>query len=225
MYITFIQKINKINIKKKMTYFKILFFILINILSICTNNNKNNNNNIYSRNAYHAGSWYESDPTLLSKEIKEYLSKTEKLTKKGNLKTIIVPHAGYRFSGPTAAKSFININPSNYNRLVILGPSHHEYFTGCGLTPFDSFSTPFGDVKVDIKYINKLLKIKGLFFKLSESMDLKEHSIEMEMPFLKYIFDKKDFSIIFGSLFKTWISKQWILFLKLIVRNWMNILK
>ena len=179
-----------------MTYFKILFFILINILSICTNNNKNNNNNIYTRNAYHAGSWYESDPTLLSKEIKEYLSKSDKLLKKGNLKTIIVPHAGYRFSGPTAAKSFININPSNYNRVVILGPSHHEYFTGCGLTTFGSFSTPFGDVKVDTKYINKLLKIKGLFFKLSESMDLKEHSIEMEMPFLKYIFEKKSFSII-----------------------------
>ena len=51
-------------------------------------------------------------------------------------------------------------------------------------------------MKIDTKYINKLLKIKGLFFKLSESVDLQEHSIEMEMPFLKYIFDKKEFSII-----------------------------
>ena len=174
---------------------KILFFILIIILSICKNENKNDKN-IYVRNAYHSGSWYQNDPKLLSKEISQYLSKSEKISKNGYLKTIIVPHAVYRFSGPTAAKSFININPSNFDRVVILGPSHHEYFNGCGLTPFESFSTPFGDVKIDTKTINKLLKIKGLFFKLSESVDLREHSIEMEMPFLKYIFGKKDFSII-----------------------------
>ena len=79
---------------------------------------------------------------------------------------------------------------------MILGPSHHEYFQGCGLTPFEVFDTPLGKVKVDTNYINKLLKIKGLFFKLSQSVDLQEHSIEMEMPFLKYIFKEKDFSII-----------------------------
>ncbi len=172
------------------------FFFLILLIFILSNCEKENNNNFYTRKAYHAGSWYQSDQNLLSKEINQYLSKSEKILKNGNLKTIIVPHAGYRFSAPTAAKSFINIDPIKYNRVVILGPSHHEYFNGCGLTPFDYFSTPFGDVKIDTKYINKLLKIKGLFFKLSESVDLQEHSIEMEMPFLKYIFDKKEFSII-----------------------------
>ena len=98
--------------------------------------------------------------------------------------------------GPTAGKSFVNINPSNYNSVVVLGPSHYQYFQACGLTPFDSFETPFGDVKVDINTINKLLANKNLFFTLSETTDVKEHSIEMEMPFLKYIFDKKDFCLI-----------------------------
>ena len=149
-----------------------------------------------TRVAYHAGSWYKDDPSLLAKEIGDYLSKSEKLDQYQSLKSIIVPHAGYRFCGPTAGKSFVNINPSNYNRVVVLGPSHHQYFQACGLTPFDSFETPFGDVKVDTNTINKLLGNKNLFFTLSETTDVKEHSIEMEMPFLKYIFDKKDFSLV-----------------------------
>ena len=152
--------------------------------------------NSITRVAYHAGSWYKDDPSLLAKEIGDYLSKSEKLDQYQSLKSIIVPHAGYRFCGPTAGKSFVNINPSNYNRVVVLGPSHHQYFQACGLTPFDSFETPFGDVKVDTNTINKLLGNKNLFFTLSETTDVKEHSIEMEMPFLKYIFDKKDFSLV-----------------------------
>lgn len=178
--------------------FRKIAIVFIIIIFINCNNEKtdSNKNNHKIRSAYHSGSWYQSDPKSLSEEINQYLSECEKVSKKGNLKSIIVPHAGYRFSAPTAAKSFIHINPSNFNRIVILGPSHHEYFQGCGLTPFDTFATPLGDVKVDTNYINKLLKIKGLFFKLSEKVDLEEHSIEMEIPFLKYIFKKQNFSII-----------------------------
>ena len=149
-----------------------------------------------TRVAYHAGSWYKDDPKLLAKQIGEYLDESKKLPQYNSLKSIIVPHAGYRFCGPTAGKSFININPSNFDRVVVLGPSHHSYFKNCGLTPFENFETPFGDVKVDTNTINKLLGNKKLFFTLPETTDVKEHSIEMEMPFLKYIFDKKDFSLI-----------------------------
>ena len=149
-----------------------------------------------TRIAYHSGSWYEDDPKLLAKEIGSYLSNDDKKENFNSLKSIIVPHAGYTFCGPTAGKSFININPSNFDRAVVLGPSHHVGFKACGLTPYESFETPFGDVKVDTNTINKLLSKKDLFFTLPESVDVKEHSIEMEMPFLKYIFNKKDFSLV-----------------------------
>lgn len=148
------------------------------------------------RVAYHSGSWYSDDPSSLSKELSGYLSTAKKLENSQSLKSIIVPHAGYRFCGPTAAKSFININPSNFNRVVILGPSHHEYFEACGLTPYEYFETPFGNVKVDTDTVNNLLTKKKLFFSLPQTTDVKEHSIEMEMPFLKYIFDKKEFSLL-----------------------------
>ena len=102
------------------------------------------------RPASHSGSWYQNYPNLLSQEIGQYLSNTKKL-KEGFVKSIIVPHAGYHFCGQTMAQSFINIVPDNYNRIVILGPSHHEYFQGCGLTSFDKFDTPLGPLNIDAK--------------------------------------------------------------------------
>ena len=149
------------------------------------------------RLAYHCGSWYTNNTAQLSNELNGYLSKAEKDSKSDNLKSIIVPHAGYTWCADTAAKAFININPEKFNRAVILGPSHHEYFEGCGLSKFSNFQTPFGNVKIDVDTNNMLLKeAPETFFTLSESVDLNEHSIEQEMPFLKYIFKDKNFSIL-----------------------------
>jgi AmmeMemoRadiSam system protein B len=148
-----------------------------------------------TREAYHAGSWYEDDPRLLGKELHSYLSKATKYKNSDNLKSIIVPHAGYYYSAPTAAKAFININPDKYDRVVVLGPSHNEYFEGCGISPFTKFDTPFGDIPIDTKTTDTLIHDSN-FFKLSESVCLNEHSIEMELPFLKYIFGNKNFSLL-----------------------------
>lgn len=149
------------------------------------------------RDATHAGTWYNGDPKGLAAELGKYFSSSEKLSNSNNLKSIIVPHAGYRYSGPTAAKAFININPDNYNRVVVIGPSHHEYFHGCGLSPFEGFQTPFGSIKIDLEINKKLLQSsKDHFFTLEKEVDEEEHSIEMEIPFIKMLFDKKDFSIV-----------------------------
>lgn len=149
------------------------------------------------REATHAGSWYSNHPQVLGAELSGYFSKAEKFDTQDRLKSIIVPHAGYCYSAPTAAKAFINIDPDKYNRVVVLGPSHHEYFRGCGLTPFDSFQTPFGNIKVDTATNAKLLNDScKSFFTLPEAIDEEEHSIELEIPFLKLLYNKKDFSLL-----------------------------
>ena len=175
-----------------MNYTKILFLLLLSINF--SKYAKSNDNNI--RPASHSGSWYQNSPKLLSQEISQYISSAKKLQNQGYVKSIIVPHAGYRFCGETMAQSFININPNNYDRIVILGPSHHEYFQGCGLTSFEKFDTPFGAINVDNNSIKKLMKKSNIFFEISKSIDINEHSIEMELPFLKQIFNDKEFSII-----------------------------
>ena len=149
-----------------------------------------------TRYASHAGSWYDDNPKILSKELSQYLSSSKQYSEYNSLKSIIVPHSGLEYGGPVAAKAFININPENFDRAVILGPSHYEYFKGCALTSFKKYETPFGDVDVDTSTIKDLLEDSKHFFSFPQSCDVQEHSIEMEMPFLKYIFDKKNFSII-----------------------------
>ena len=152
--------------------------------------------NSLTRYASHSGDWYDDNPIMLSKELSKYLSASKKYEQSDSLKSIIVPHSGLCYGGPVAAKAFINVNPDNFNRAVILGPSHYEYFKGCALTSFEKFETPFGNVDVDTETINNLLKDSKHFFSFPQSSDVQEHSIEMEMPFLKYIFDKRKLSII-----------------------------
>ena len=176
--------------KKFRSIFHLL--IIVNIIK-CIISSKNDNRKI--RPASHSGTWYQNSPELLSEEINKYLSKAKKL-KNSNVKSIISPHAGYRFCGQIMAQSFINIMPDNYNRVVVLGPSHHEYFQGCGLTSFEKYDTPFGEINIDIKYIKKLLKKSDLFFEVNKSVDINEHSIEMELPFLKYIFKNRNLTLI-----------------------------
>ena len=148
------------------------------------------------RYSSHSGSWYNNNPAKLAQELSNYLSASKRFDESQSLKSIIVPHSGLRYGGPTAAKAFINVNPTNFDRVVILGPSHFEYFNGCGLTTFDKFETPFGNVDVDTSTVKKLLGNSKNFFPFPQSSDVQEHSIEMEIPFLKYVFDKKPFSIV-----------------------------
>ena len=100
--------------------------------------------NSLTRTASHANGWYTGDPKELAKELSTYLSKSKKYDESSSLKSIIVPHSGLCYGGPTAAKAFINVNPSLFDRAVILGPSHFEDFQGVGLTSFEKFKTPFG---------------------------------------------------------------------------------
>lgn len=62
------------------------------------------------------------------------------------LRAIIGPHAGFYYSGPTAAWAYINIDPSLFNRVILLGPSHHKYLTNCALTQAEYYETPIGDL-------------------------------------------------------------------------------
>ena len=148
------------------------------------------------RSASHQKYWYSDDKIILGKQLAEYLSDSHRYDQYNSLKSIIVPHSGLRYGGPTAAKAFINVNPDNFDRAVILGPSHHKYFEGGALTSFDKFETPFGNIDVDTKTTKLLLEDSNHFFTFPQSDDVKEHSIEMELPFLKYIFQNRKFTIL-----------------------------
>jgi MEMO1 family protein len=150
-----------------------------------------------TRPARFAGSWYESNPLTLKGELDNYLKqaqvipdsagasrlKAENQPLSGDVLAIIVPHAGYTFSGQTAAYAYKSAQGSKVKRVFILGPSHHSGFEGIALPPETSFATPFGNLEVDTEVIAGLKK-QPLFITNSE-LHAVEHSLELQLPFIK----------------------------------------
>ena len=149
-----------------------------------------------TRSATHAGSWYTNNSDKLRRELNGYLEMAEKtLPKDSLLKSLIAPHAGYSYSGPTAAWAYINIDSTKYKRVFLLGPSHHAYLDEWALTQFTEYETPFGNIKIDVDTV-KELKDKGDFKYFDSNSDEKEHSLEMHLPFIKRMFGDNEFKLV-----------------------------
>ncbi len=126
-----------------------------------------------------AGTFYPSNPLALEKTISNYLSETEPL----DLKSAIVPHAGYVFSGSVAGKVF-SVVPE-VDTYVIIGPNHS--YPSVSVSD-ETWLTPLGEVHVNVNIVRKLdLEINNAAHKI-------EHSIEVQIPFLQYRFE--DFEIV-----------------------------
>ncbi|RYO90344.1 hypothetical protein DL764_008455 [Monosporascus ibericus] len=98
-------------------------------------------------------------------------------------KVVIAPHAGYSYSGPCAAWAYKCLDLSKAKRIFILGPSHTYYLSGCALTKFAKYETPFGDLTVDEAVI-QALRDTGKFQDIPSSSDVNEHSLEMHLPYI-----------------------------------------
>lgn len=134
-----------------------------------------------------AGYFYPSNKEILIKQIKNFL---ENATLKFNYTpyALICPHAGYVYSGPIAGFSYKTLLPNkkNYKNIIILGPSHFEYVNGIAYISAEYFETPLGNAKVDLETLEKIKKLD--FLVQNEDAHKKEHSIEVQIPFIQYIF-------------------------------------
>ena len=136
-----------------------------------------------------AGQFYDADKALLSAHIGELLSgaKTE-AAPSGTIRAIIVPHAGYGYSGKTAAAAYRLIQGSDVETVVIIGPSHYYGFAGCSIYPEGSFETPLGVAEVDAAAARAVSKASGFGF-IAEAQ-AKEHSVEVQVPFVQTVLPK-----------------------------------
>ncbi|RYP52325.1 hypothetical protein DL769_010699 [Monosporascus sp. CRB-8-3] len=98
-------------------------------------------------------------------------------------KVVIAPHAGYSYSGPCAAWAYKCLDLSKAKRIFVLGPSHTYYLSGCALTKFAKYETPFGDLTVDEAVIQEL-RDTGKFQDIPSGSDINEHSLEMHLPYI-----------------------------------------
>ena len=137
-----------------------------------------------------AGQFYPSNKEELKKDIEKYISdaRVEKLEK---IRAIIAPHAGYVYSGPTAGFAYAAIKGGEFNNVLVIGPTHHEFFEGISIPKCDAVETPLGEVPMS-PLVEKLMKEK-IFVSKPEVHD-REHSVEVQIPFLQTTL--KDFSIV-----------------------------
>lgn len=141
-----------------------------------------------TRTAAVAGQFYPADPASLNQKLDEFLraSETDSL---GQIqpKALIVPHAGYIYSGLTAAIAYQTLIPfkDNINRVVLLGPSHRMAFYGMATASASLFSTPLGNIAVDRLAIESMKK-QHYFSELDEAHRW-EHSLEVQLPFLQKV--------------------------------------
>jgi AmmeMemoRadiSam system protein B/AmmeMemoRadiSam system protein A len=138
-----------------------------------------------------AGSFYPSDPTVLEKEILTYLNTVDQKRKSSGVRALISPHAGYIYSGATAAAAFSFIEDwSIYKTIFIIGSSHHHRFNGASLHTEGDFITPLGRARVDKDICSELIARSTLFTNYPEA-HREEHSIEVQLPFLQYLSKEK----------------------------------
>ncbi len=135
-----------------------------------------------------AGQFYPDDPAVLDRMVTEML---EQAPVRGPVpKAIIVPHAGYVYSGPVAASAYAALTPAHdrIERVVLLGPSHHVWLRGLAASSADLFLTPLGQIPVDTALRDQVLALPQVT--INDAAHQYEHSLEVQLPFLQEVLDR-----------------------------------
>jgi len=140
-----------------------------------------------------AGMFYPASPEKLKDEIRLMLDLTKSVDVFNNAIGIVSPHAGYLYSGKTAAYAFNSITEKDFNTVIIISPSHREYFPGISIYCGDAYKTPLGVVELNKPMIARLVADQKYIFEGTNGHK-SEHAVEVQIPFLQMI--KNDFTII-----------------------------
>ena len=144
------------------------------------------------RPATQAGRFYTADAKALAQEVDGCLALHRDAAIYEGLAALIVPHAGYCFSGSVAAAAYMTIPKDKpYRRIFLLGPSHHEWLDGASVnTEADCYATPLGQVRVDRQTALALTQADSVFAYQPKAHH-REHCLEVQLPFLQRRFGQE----------------------------------
>lgn len=131
-----------------------------------------------------AGTWYPEFPTELRGQIENFLGRASSVDIPGRLTALIVPHAGYVFSGQVAANAYKLLERQKFETIVVIGPSHYARFQGVSVYDRGGFETPLGVAPLDEALISALEK-RDSRIRFVEDAHSREHSVEIQIPFLQ----------------------------------------
>ena len=144
-----------------------------------------------------AGFFYPGDKAALQADVRRYLDEAERvIPAKGTAvpKAIIVPHAGYKYSGLTAAAAYRALEPARgtIKRVVMMGPCHRVAVRGLALSSADAFRTPLGDVAIDKDAVAAISSLPQV--QIFDATHKDDHALEVHLPFLQVVLG--DFKIV-----------------------------
>jgi AmmeMemoRadiSam system protein B len=139
-----------------------------------------------------AGLWYSNDSSKLAEEIDRYIENARIPELNGEVRCVLAPHAGYRYSGATAGYAFKTVFGKNFDQVIILSPYHAYHPQSLLSSAHRAYETPLGSVSVNqdfLKELNdRLYEEHGI--KILEIANDQEHSLEIEIPFLQRTLSK-----------------------------------
>jgi MEMO1 family protein len=138
-----------------------------------------------------SGTFYPESPGVLQAQVRAYLEQAPRPAEPpARPKALIVPHAGYVYSGPIAAAAYARLAAvrDDIRRVVLLGPAHRVQLRGLAVPSADSFATPFGEVEVDRAAVTRALDLPQV--SESDRAHALEHSLEVQLPFLQALLSR-----------------------------------
>ena len=133
-----------------------------------------------------SGQFYPANPDELLSVINDLFDNAEP-QRNWNVQALIVPHAGYIFSGHVAASGYNQLDMSRkIENVFLITSSHRAYFEGASIYSAGNYLTPFGEVKVNRPIVDSLLTESGVF-RYRPEVHQAEHSLEVQLPFLQYL--------------------------------------
>ncbi len=153
------------------------------------------------------GTFYPAKKADLIVMMESLLAKEKKSRYPGFLRGLVLPHAGYIYSGATAACGIGLLQQGKWKTIVVVSPSHREYFDGVSVYPGDAYQTPLGNIPINSGLRTRLLD-ETTIITASPQGHGAEHAIEVQLPFLQYALG--DFSllpIVIGNQTPTYCSE------------------
>lgn len=165
---------------------RFVFFLTISLLMSMDTFSQNRP---VDRQPYAAGRFYSAVSESLKNDLSQLFAGAAKADLAGlQVRALIVPHAGYVFSGKTAASAFLTVPPDKkYRNIFIIGSSHVMAFDGASVYYRGDFITPLGKMKVNTEVAEALRKEHNVF-RFPDNAHTQEHSLEVQVPFIQYYF-------------------------------------
>lgn len=152
-----------------------------------------------------AGMFYEREPVRLKKAIENYLNQAHPPKIEGEIIGLVSPHAGYFYSAKTAAYGYKLVKGKKYNSVVVISPSHYEYFRGISIYNGIAYQTPLGTISIDSELRDELKDYNNII-EFSKRGHGREHALEVQLPFLQMVLeDFKLLPIVMGDQSKEFV--------------------